>query len=125
MPEDRLRRLHDAGQSIWLDLLSRELVETGELRRLIDEDSVTGVTSNPSIFEKAISHSGAYDDQIRRCLAETDDPRVVFASERMIHKLYVVREARSADAPAEDSSYLEFVRHDLLPELEKTLFPQG
>jgi hypothetical protein len=57
--------------------------------------------------------------------SQPDDPRVVFASERMIHKLYVVREARSADAPAEDSSYLEFVRHDLLPELEKTLFPQG
>jgi transaldolase len=78
LPEDRLRRLRDAGQSIWLDLLSRELVQSGELRRLIDEDSVTGVTSNPSIFQKAISHSGAYDDQIRRSLAETDDPRAVF-----------------------------------------------
>jgi transaldolase len=77
---DRLRALHDQGQSIWIDLLSRELVHSGQLQRLIDEDSVTGLTSNPSIFEKAISHSADYDEQIRRCLTETDDPRAVFFS---------------------------------------------
>jgi transaldolase len=52
------------GQSVWLDLVSRDLIETGELKRLIDEDGVRGVTSNPAIFEKAISGSKEYDAEI-------------------------------------------------------------
>ncbi|HEY4346346.1 MAG TPA: transaldolase [Gaiellaceae bacterium] len=80
MAETRLAKLHDQGQSIWIDLLSRDLVHSGELKRLIDEDSVTGLTSNPSIFQKAISGGGAYDTQIRELLEETDDPRVIFAA---------------------------------------------
>ena len=56
MAESRLARLCTTqGQSVWIDLLSRELVHSGELQRMIDEDSVTGLTSNPSIFQKAIS----------------------------------------------------------------------
>ncbi len=74
----RLATLHAQGQSIWIDLLSRHLVQSGELQRLIDEDSVTGLTSNPSIFQKAISQGSDYDAQIRRCLQETDDPRQIF-----------------------------------------------
>jgi transaldolase len=74
----RLATLHAQGQSIWIDLLSRHLVESGELQRLIDGDSVTGLTSNPSIFQKAISQGSDYDAQIRRCLQETDDPRQIF-----------------------------------------------
>ena len=75
---ERLARLHAQGQSIWIDLLSRHLVHSGELQRLVDEDSVTGLTSNPSIFQKAISEGNGYDAQIRRCLQGTDDPREIF-----------------------------------------------
>jgi transaldolase len=78
MAETRLAALHARGQSIWIDMLSRHLVQSGELQQLIDEDSVTGLTSNPSIFQKAISQGNDYDAQIRRCLEETDDPREIF-----------------------------------------------
>jgi transaldolase len=74
----RLEKLAERGQSIWIDNLSRELVHTGGLERLIDEDSVTGVTSNPTIFQKAISQGEDYDDQLRELLARTDDVREIF-----------------------------------------------
>src|SRR5947209_8139592 len=78
MAETRLGKLHGAGQSIWIDLLSRQLVHSGDLQRLLDQDSVTGLTSNPSIFQKAIGGGGDYDDQIRGLLEQTDDPREIF-----------------------------------------------
>jgi transaldolase len=80
MGETRLQKLHDQGQSIWIDLLSRSLVRSGELKRMIDEDSVTGLTSNPAIFQKAIAGGEGYDEQLRACLEETDDPRAIFTS---------------------------------------------
>ena len=52
------------GQSIWLDLLDRKIMDSGELKKLIDEDGIRGLTSNPAIFEKAISNSSAYDEEI-------------------------------------------------------------
>jgi transaldolase len=58
--------LHNLGQSIWLDNITRELLDTGRLKRYIDDLSVTGLTSNPTIFDHAITHSGAYDSEIRR-----------------------------------------------------------
>jgi transaldolase len=61
-----LVRLHEYGQSIWLDLLSRNLIRSGALQKLIETDAVTGVTSNPAIFEKAIGHSADYDNDIRK-----------------------------------------------------------
>jgi transaldolase len=61
--------LHDLGQSIWLDNITRDLLETGGLRRYIDELSVTGLTSNPTIFDHAISKGDAYDDSIRSKVA--------------------------------------------------------
>jgi transaldolase len=60
-----LERLADLGQSVWIDYLSRELLEGGELVRLVAEDAVVGVTSNPTIFEKAISEGDAYNEQLR------------------------------------------------------------
>jgi len=75
MAESRLAQLTARGQSVWIDLLSRELVHSGELAKLRDHYSVTGLTSNPSIFQKAIAGGGDYDDQIRELLNETDDPR--------------------------------------------------
>jgi transaldolase/glucose-6-phosphate isomerase len=63
-----LRALGGAGQSVWLDYLQRHIVEDGELKRLIDEDGVTGLTSNPTIFEKAIGDGDAYDDRLTAAL---------------------------------------------------------
>jgi transaldolase len=68
-PNPNLRRLREAGVSIWLDTLSRELLETGEFAELIDDYCVTGATSNPTIFAKAITDSDRYDDQLRRLVA--------------------------------------------------------
>ncbi len=59
------QKLHDLGQSIWLDNITRDLLNTGALKRYIDELSVTGLTSNPTIFDHAIKNSAAYDDSIR------------------------------------------------------------
>ena len=78
MPDSPLQLLARQGQSIWIDLLSRDFVHSGELQRMIDEDAVTGLTSNPSIFQKAIASGSDYDEQIAECLEETDDPRVIF-----------------------------------------------
>jgi transaldolase/glucose-6-phosphate isomerase len=57
----RLQQLHDAGQAIWLDFVDREFLASGGLRRLVEQDALTGVTSNPSIFEKAMGSGAAYD----------------------------------------------------------------
>src|ERR1700745_3962407 len=64
------RILHDLGQSLWLDNITRNLLRTGVLRRYIDELSVTGLTSNPTIFDHAIKNSSDYDDAIKSKLAE-------------------------------------------------------
>ncbi|MGI8904383.1 MAG: transaldolase [Solirubrobacteraceae bacterium] len=63
------QQLHQAGQSLWLDNITRTLVTSGQLARYIEEDAVTGLTSNPSIFDKAITGSGAYDEQERELAA--------------------------------------------------------
>ncbi|HEY2066427.1 MAG TPA: transaldolase [Gemmatimonadaceae bacterium] len=65
MPQNRLQRLHDAGQSIWLDFIDRTILRNGELVRRIQNDALTGMTSNPTIFEKALAEGTAYDDQLR------------------------------------------------------------
>ncbi|MFN2243573.1 MAG: transaldolase family protein, partial [Anaerolineae bacterium] len=64
MQENPLVTLHSFGQSIWLDYLRRGLLTSGELQQLIDEDGLRGMTSNPSIFEKAIAGSNDYDEAI-------------------------------------------------------------
>lgn len=71
----RLHRLADHGQSVWIDFLSRDLLRGGELARLMREDNVSGVTSNPTIFAKALSGGDAYDEQIA---ASAGDARSVF-----------------------------------------------
>ena len=62
---NRLMKILEHGQSIWLDLLDRKLMDSGELQRLIDKDGLRGLTSNPAIFEKAISNSTDYDEDIK------------------------------------------------------------
>jgi transaldolase len=76
---NRLQRLHDAGVSIWLDTLSRELLESGEFSTLIAEFAVTGATSNPTIFAKAITGSDDYDDQVHAAVASgVREPQELF-----------------------------------------------
>jgi transaldolase len=72
-PIPNLQRLHEAGVSIWLDTLSRDLLESGGFAELIRDYSVTGATSNPTIFAKAIESSDLYDEQLRRLAATGED----------------------------------------------------
>jgi transaldolase len=73
-----LRELNKYGQSVWYDDLNRKLIVTGALQRMIDEDGVSGGTSNPSIFEKAISGTDAYDEQLRRLVDEGRDLPAIY-----------------------------------------------
>src|ERR687886_344794 len=73
-----LHQLADHGQSVWIDFLSRQLLHSGELARMMREDAVVGVTSNPTIFQKAISQGNAYDEQLRACLDELTDLKEIF-----------------------------------------------
>jgi transaldolase len=68
MNKNPLIGLKEIGQSVWLDNLSRKLINSGELKRLIDEDGVSGITSNPTIFQKAISGSTDYDASLQRMI---------------------------------------------------------
>jgi transaldolase len=82
-PEDDVAHspLHDLarnGQSIWLDNLSRPMLSSGHLARLVREDAVTGVTSNPAIFHAAITGSDAYDDRIRALAGDGLDPSAIY-----------------------------------------------
>jgi transaldolase len=70
-------KLHELGQSIWLDNITREMLDSGQLQTYIDDYSVTGLTSNPSIFDKAIA-SGGYDDAIREKAASGGDREALF-----------------------------------------------
>jgi transaldolase len=66
------------GQSVWLDYLSREILNTGKLARMMEEDAVVGVTSNPTIFQKALAEGDAYDEQLKDLLAHEDDGKEIF-----------------------------------------------
>ena len=68
-----LKQLQDCGQSIWLDYIRRDLLTSGEFQRLVEEDGVHGVTSNPTIFDKAIAAGTAYDDALRLLLLTDPD----------------------------------------------------
>jgi transaldolase len=70
MADSRLHQLSERGQSVWIDYLSRDLIHKGELEQMMEEDAVVGVTSNPTIFQKAISQGNAYDEQLRELLDE-------------------------------------------------------
>src|SRR3954465_15710992 len=83
--------LYNLGQSLWLDNITRELLESGTLQRYIDELSVTGLTSNPTIFDNAISRSTSYHEQIKR-------PRPVgISGEALFFELAMQDLTRAAD----------------------------
>jgi transaldolase len=78
MANSRLHQVSELGQSIWIDFLSRHLLESGELARMMEDDAVVGVTSNPTIFQKAISEGDLYDEQLREVLSGEDDLKEIF-----------------------------------------------
>ena len=88
-----LRKLHDMGQAVWLDFVARRFIAEGGLKKLIEQDGLTGVTSNPSIFEKAIGGSADYDSALKA--AETDGDRNVMA---LYEKLAIIDIQHAADA---------------------------
>ena len=75
---NRLHEIEALGQAVWLDNISRQLLDGGTLRQLIEEDGLSGVTSNPTIFEKAMGDSDRYDDAFREAVSETQDPQEIF-----------------------------------------------
>ena len=104
-PNPNLQGLHDAGTSIWLDTLSRELLDSGQFTELIRDYAVTGATSNPTIFAKAITGSDRYDAQLRALAAggERDPQELFFAIalddvREAAHELRPVFEAEAAAA---------------------------
>jgi transaldolase len=80
MPDSRLHQLSALGQSVWIDNLSRTLLHSGGLAQKMEGDAVTGVTSNPTIFQKAIAEGSAYDDQMRDLLEHEDDAKEIFVA---------------------------------------------
>ncbi|MGH6675483.1 MAG: bifunctional transaldolase/phosoglucose isomerase, partial [Xanthobacteraceae bacterium] len=113
---NRLQALAEKGQAVWLDFLSREIIENGHLKRLIDEDGLAGITSNPSIFEKAIGETDFYDGEIKRVVAEGGGSlseiyeRIVTgdiaAAADMLRPLYDRTEGRHGFVSLEVSPYL-------------------
>jgi transaldolase len=78
MAESKLHTLSKRGQSVWIDSLSRTMLDSGELARLMKEDAVVGVTTNPTIFRKAIAEGDAYDEQLKELLEKETDPKEIF-----------------------------------------------
>ena len=78
MGNSRLHQLSELGQSVWIDSLSREWLQDGELARMMSEDAVVGVTSNPTIFQKAMAEGEWYDDQLREVVQEHDETKEIF-----------------------------------------------
>ncbi|SRR6266851_3848924 len=71
-------RLNEFGQSAWLDLIGRKLIRSGELKRMIEEDGIRGVTANPAIFEKAIVESNEYDDDLKKLIEQGKSPVEIY-----------------------------------------------
>jgi transaldolase len=78
MADSKLHKLSKRGQSVWIDSLSRTMLESGELAQLMKDDAVVGVTTNPTIFQKALASGDAYDEQLKELLAKETDPKEIF-----------------------------------------------
>jgi transaldolase len=98
--KSHLHELTERGQSVWFDTLSRDLVQSGGLKRMMDEDAVTGVTSNPTIFQKALAEGDAYDEQLKGLIESGDDPTQTFFA----LALDDIRDACDVLRPAYDAS---------------------
>jgi transaldolase len=84
MAKSRLHQVSELGQSVWIDSLSRGWLKTGALARWMDADALTGVTSNPTIFQKAMAEGEWYDDQLREVIKQEDDLKEVFLQLAMV-----------------------------------------
>lgn len=80
MASSPLHQLSALGQSVWVDYLSRNLLDSGELEQMTKDDAVVGVTSNPTIFQKALAEGDGYDPQLRDLLKRTQDPKEIFVA---------------------------------------------
>src|SRR5579862_1240591 len=78
MADSNLDKLSARGVSVWIDYLSRQMLESGKLAKMMKEDAVVGVTTNPTIFQKAIAEGDAYDEQLKELLATESDPKEIF-----------------------------------------------
>src|SRR6266550_8948751 len=78
MPESNLHKLSALGQSVWIDYLSRQMLQSGKLAKLMKEDAVVGVTTNPTIFQKAIAQGDSYDEQLKELLVHETDAKEIF-----------------------------------------------
>ena len=76
--ENKVKQIHSFGQSIWLDFIDRAIISSGNLKKLIDDDGIRGVTSNPAIFEKAITGSSDYDADIRKLSEDNKSTEDIF-----------------------------------------------
>src|SRR6266699_4569190 len=124
-----LKTLQEYGQSVWLDFVSRELLKSGELGRLIAEDGVRGVTSNPSIFEKAIGHGDDYDGLIAAAEAAGDlDPGALFEGLAIhdiqegadaLNPIYEQTQGRDGYISMEVSPYLAMQTHETIEEARR------
>jgi transaldolase len=112
---NRLARLREAGVSIWLDTLSRDLLEGGRFERHVREHGVTGVTANPTILERALADSSAYDEEVRRLAALRTSAKAAFFE----LALEDVRRAAELLRPAHDGSGGNdgFVSFEVTPDL--------
>jgi transaldolase len=118
-----LARLHQAGVSIWLDTLSRRLLDSGEFADLIRDRSVTGATSNPTIFAKAITGSDLYDEQLERLAAGGHDPQELFFALALDDVRAAARQLRPAyDASEGRDGFISFeCTPDLADDTEATI----
>src|SRR3954467_8754947 len=124
-----LRTLQEYGQSVWLDFVSRELLKSGGLKKLIDEDGLRGVTSNPSIFEKAIGHGDDYDELIAAAEKAGDlDPGALFESLAIhdiqegadtLNSVYEQTQRRDGFISIEVSPYLAMQTHETIEEARR------
>jgi transaldolase / glucose-6-phosphate isomerase len=124
-----LRMLSEYGQSVWLDFVSRELLRTGQLSKLIDEDGLRGVTSNPSIFEKAIGHGDDYDELIAAAQKNGDlDPGALFEELAVrdiqegadaLRPVYHQTQGRDGFISLEVSPYLAMKTHETIEEARR------
>jgi transaldolase/glucose-6-phosphate isomerase len=124
-----LRTLNEFGQSVWLDFVSRELLKTGQLSRLVAEDGLRGVTSNPSIFEKAIGHGDDYDELIAAAQQTGDlDPGALFEELAIrdiqegadaLRPVYHQTQGRDGFISLEVSPYLAMKTHETIEEARR------
>jgi len=124
-----LRTLNEFGQSVWLDFVSRDLLKSGELAKLITEDGLRGVTSNPSIFEKAIGHGDDYDALIGEAEASGDlDPGALFEDLAVrdiqegadtLNGVYEQTQRRDGFISLEVSPYLAMNTHETIEEARR------